>query len=256
MQHLYGPRVHIVDTAATHGLLAELCHEATVQPRINKLVELLYTHLINQALSTQLELEDFSQETRMSKYHPTVQLKGQRISANQRAIVVNLARAGTHPSHICYEFLHHFLRAELIRQDHIFAARQVDQSEHVTGTSLGATKIGGDVTGGCVFIPDPMGATGNTMVATLDHYKKLVRGPAKRFIALHLIVTPEYLKKITSTHPDTEIYALRVDRGMSPVEILNTVPGTHWDLEKGLNDKDYIVPGGGGFGELMNNAYV
>jgi len=34
------------------------------------------------------------------------------------------------------------------------------------------------------------------------------------------------------------------------------VPGTHWDRERGLDDKQYIVPGGGGFGEIMNNAYV
>ena len=29
-----------------------------------------------------------------------------------------------------------------------------------------------------------------------------------------------------------------------------------WEKERGLDDKQYIVPGGGGFGEIMNNAYV
>ncbi len=52
------------------------------------------------------------------------------------------------------------------------------------------------------------------------------------------------------------IYALRLDRGLSPPEVFDTVPGTFWEKERGLDDRQYIVPGGGGFGELMNNAYV
>ena len=73
---------------------------------------------------------------------------------------------------------------------------------------------------------------------------------------MNLIVTPEYLRRLTTDHPDVQIYALRLDRGMSPPEVFETLPGTHWDKEKGLNEKQYIVPGGGGFGEIMNNAYV
>jgi hypothetical protein len=45
-----------------------------------------------------------------------------------------------------------------------------------------------------------------------------------------------------------------LDRGLSDEKILHTVPGTHWEKEKGLNQFQYIVPGGGGFGELMNNT--
>jgi uracil phosphoribosyltransferase len=73
---------------------------------------------------------------------------------------------------------------------------------------------------------------------------------------MHLIVTPEYLKKVTSQHPEVQIYALRLDRGLSPQAVLNTLPGAHWDQEKGLNSKGYIVPGGGGFGEILNNSFV
>ena len=50
--------------------------------------------------------------------------------------------------------------------------------------------------------------------------------------------------------------ALRLDRGLSAPEVLQTAPGERWDEERGLDDKQYIVPGGGGFGEIMNNAYV
>ena len=83
-----------------------------------------------------------------------------------------------------------------------------------------------------------------------------MQGRARRFICVNLIVTPEYLRRITTEHPDVLVYAVRVDRGLSPPEIFSTIPGTHWDREKGLNERQYIVPGGGGFGEIMNNAYV
>ena len=57
-------------------------------------------------------------------------------------------------------------------------------------------------------------------------------------------------------HPDLIVYAIRLDRGLSSEKVLASVPGTFWNEEKGLNDQNYIVPGGGGFGEIMNNAYV
>ena len=37
---------------------------------------------------------------------------------------------------------------------------------------------------------------------------------------------------------------------------LRTEPGTHWDEERGLNDIQYIVPGAGGVGEILNNAWL
>jgi uracil phosphoribosyltransferase len=61
---------------------------------------------------------------------------------------------------------------------------------------------------------------------------------------------------MASDHPDVIVYAVRLDRGLSPQDVLETVPGTRWPEERGLTDRQYIVPGGGGFGEIMNNAYV
>jgi uracil phosphoribosyltransferase len=69
-------------------------------------------------------------------------------------------------------------------------------------------------------------------------------------------VTPEYLENVLAEHPDTIIYALRLDRGLSPEKILTTIPGTHWGEERGLDDQQYIVPGAGGVGEILNNAWV
>ena len=256
LRHHYGPQVHIIDSPFLNGLLAKVCHPDCFQPEINRIVEVLYTHLISLTMNNEFDREQFTQETRMTAMHPEQKLHGHRLSQNQKAVSVNLARAGTYPSHICYNFLHYSLPAQNIRQDHIFAARMTDNMDHVTGANLGGMKIGGDVKNAHVIFPDPMGATGNTMVTAINHYKQHIEGPAKKFICLNLIVTPEYLKNVLGAHPEVVIYALRLDRGLSPKAVLEATPGQYWDQERGLNDKQYIVPGGGGFGEIMNNSFV
>lgn len=256
VQHLYGPQVHIIDSPFLSGLLSRLCSPGCFQPEINRIVEVLYTHLISIAVNNEFTSEKFSQETRMTAAHPQAKVQGQRISEKEKAVSVNLARAGTYPSHICYNFLHFALPAHQVRQDHIFAARVTNQNNTVTGADFGGMKIGGEVTNAHVILPDPMGATGNTMVNAVQHYKEQIKGPAKKYIALNLIVTPEYLKRLLAAHPDVVIYTLRLDRGLSSQAVLDSIPGTHWDQERGLDDHQYIVPGGGGFGEIMNNSFV
>lgn len=249
--------MHWLDQAYLNGMLAELCSPKTFQPRINHLVDRLYSGLLAHALETTFATETLREPTRMTEFHPEARLETRRIASGQKAVVVNLARAGTWPSHTCYAALHDALPAANLRQDHIMAARMTDAaSHHVTGTSFGGVKIGGGVEGAHVLIPDPMGATGGTIVETIDHYKKHVPGPAASYIALHLIVTPEYLRRVLTAHPDLQVFTLRVDRGLSPQDVLSSAPGQHWDREVGLNENDYIVPGGGGFGEIMNNSFV
>lgn len=256
LKHHYGSQVHLIDHPLFNGLLAKLCSPGTFQPEINRLVEQLYTQLISTVMAEEFELENFKMPTRMTEVHPQVLLEGKRIASSQKAVCVNLARAGTFPSHLSYNHLHLALEPQNIRQDHIFAARMTGTDHHVTGAHFGSLKIGGDIKDAHVIIPDPMGATGSTIVSTIDYYKQKVAGPAKKYIAIHLIVTPEYLKKVLTAHPEVVIYAMRLDRGLSDEAVLRSPPGLHWDQEKGLNDHDYIVPGGGGFGEIMNNSFV
>lgn len=237
-------------------MLTRLCGPQTHQPTINELIEFLYTDLIRVVLNNEFPTVKVKTPTRMTQKHPSQFLETQVLDTNQRAVSVNLARAGTFPSHVCYNALNYILNPELVRQDHVTAARTVDEKFKVTGTTLGGSKIGGDVEKAMVIFPDPMGATGGTLVSTLDFYKNSVKGKAKKFIALHLIITPEYLKRITGAHPDLIVYAVRLDRGLSSSDVLKTVPGERWDEERGLDDTDYIVPGGGGFGEILNNSYV
>ena len=135
-------------------------------------------------------------------------------------------------------------------------SRMLGANEEVVGAGIGGMKIGGDVENAFLLFPDPMGATGSSLSEAIGTYKKKVPGNPRRIINIHLIVTPEYLRRMTSDHPDVIVYAVRLDRGLSPADVMATVPGTRWAEEKGLTDHQYIVPGGGGFGEIMNNAYV
>jgi uracil phosphoribosyltransferase len=112
------------------------------------------------------------------------------------------------------------------------------------------------VEGATVLIPDPMGATGGSLCEVLRMYREDVPGPARRLVAMHLIVTPEHIARVTREAPDVQIYAVRVDRGLSAPDVLDTVPGARHAEERGLNDHQYIVPGAGGLGELMNNSWV
>lgn len=256
LAHYYGPNVHVLNDYFHISKLAELCNPSTFQPQINQLVKILYTQLLNTCLNEQFPREQVTSKTRMFENHPEAILKYEQIQKNQKTVVVNLARAGTYPSHICFELLHWAIDPQYIRQDHIFASRKVNAKGEVIGADLSSSKIGGDVKNSIVLIPDPMGATGSTMISTLDHYKKISDAQPIQIIALHLIVTPEYLQNVLQKHPEIQIYCFRVDRGLSPKEILDLPPGLKWDLEKGLNQMDYIVPGGGGFGEIMNNSFV
>ncbi|MEY4616437.1 MAG: hypothetical protein RJB66_1397 [Pseudomonadota bacterium] len=256
LDHHYGKQVFLLNDSFHTSLLARVCHPETFQPTINQAVEILYKQLLIIAVNNELEKESFSSPTRMTQSHPNQPLTGVRIKPEQRVVCVDLARAGILPSQICYEHLHWLLNPNLIRQDHIFASRLTNQSHSVIGTQIGSHKIGGDIKDSFVLFPDPMGATGTTILAAIDFYKKTIPGPAKRFLALHLIVTPEYLRKVTTAHPDVMIYAFRLDRGLSSQRALHSELGMFWDEERGLNENDYIVPGAGGFGEIMNNSFV
>ncbi len=250
-EHHYGPNFHLIDDSFLQTLLTELCQAKTTQPQINRLVQLIYNGLIVHTANTLFPKNQTEVKTRMGE-----SLKAETLATETKAVTVNLARAGTFPSHICYEYLHWFLNAENVRQDHIFAARKTDDKEAVTGTNLGSFKIGGSIENSYVLFPDPMGATGGTIETAIEYYQTQVQGPVKSFIALHLIVTPEYLKRIQAIKAPLQVFALRVDRGLSSEHVLKSPLGLYWDQEKGLNDKQYIIPGAGGLGELLNNSFV
>jgi uracil phosphoribosyltransferase len=253
--HRYGENVHILADPLSLTLLARACERGCVQPEVNRLIGELYRVLVHDVVAAEFPRRQATVETRMIAHTPQGVWRGEAIDPATPAVVVAVARAGLYPSQVTYDFLNQVLLPEGVRQDHLSLGRQVDADGRVTGAALGAAKIGGAIDGACLLIPDPMGATGSTVSKVLGHYHEAVHGTARKVIALHLIVTPEYLRHVRQ-HPQVIVYALRLDRGLSAADVLDTIPGTRWDEEHGLNDHQYIVPGGGGLGEVMNNAYV
>ncbi|WP_027180531.1 uracil phosphoribosyltransferase [Maridesulfovibrio bastinii] len=78
------------------------------------------------------------------------------------------------------------------------------------------------------IILDPMLATGGTLLATIELLKE---AGCKNIKGLFLVAAPEGIEKITSLHPDVDIYTASVD-------------------EK-LNDVGYILPGLGDAGDKI-----
>ncbi len=76
------------------------------------------------------------------------------------------------------------------------------------------------------LILDPMLATGGSATAAIDVLK---RWGATRIKLVNLIVAPEGVEAVVNAHPDVEIYCAAVDRG--------------------LNEKGYIMPGLGDAGD-------
>lgn len=253
--HRYGPSLKLLQDSVLQSWLMELCSQETGQPRINELVERIYRGLLAHVVREEFPTVVRELPTRMAQDHPREGvLKARVLNPETRVVSVNLARAGTLPSHICYSELNYLLRPTLVRQDHISIARVANAAHQVQGSEVLGHKIGGPVDGAIVLFPDPMAATGSTLREAVELYSR--HGKAAKMIAMHCIVTPEYLRNVQKALPELKIYAVRVDRGLSPPDVLEAVPGTHWDRERGLNDRQYIVPGGGGFGEILNNAYV
>lgn len=255
IEHQYGKNVHILSSPMMLTLLAKLGSPKTSQPQINELVELLYSHLLDVAVDTLFPKQKAAIETRMVSSHPEAVYEGEVIDPSTPVVSVDLARAGTYPSHLCYHKLNYLMDPEKVRQDHFYVARECDKDGKVTGANISGSKIGGGVEKAIVLLPDPMGATGGTIVEVYNHYKNKVGGKPLLVVALHLIITPEYLKKVTEHCPDLHIFSLRLDRGLSSEEVLKEVPGKRWSEEKGLNQHQYIVPGAGGLGEILNNSY-
>ena len=77
-----------------------------------------------------------------------------------------------------------------------------------------------------VILLDPMLATGNSTAAAVDLVK---RAGASSVRLIAIIAAPEGLRRITSAHPDVRIVVAAVDRG--------------------LNERGYIVPGLGDAGD-------
>ena len=90
------------------------------------------------------------------------------------------------------------------------------------------SKLVADIAERRVIIIDPMLATGGTLLATVDLLKQ---AGCKKITGLFLVAAPEGIERITTVHPDIDIYTASID-------------------EK-LNDVGYILPGLGDAGDKI-----
>jgi len=256
LSHGYGPQVRLLSYPYTMSMLNRLSAPETVQPEVNRLVGALYNMLLSEVANTILQTEQSTCPTRMIEFTDRGVYTGEQLVRDQRVIVVDVARAGIIPAHHFYDGLHHAINPESLRQDHVVASRTTDANGRVTGVTLDGSKIGGPIDNATVIFPDPMAATGSSIAGVIDHYNTTLGGKARALVAVHLIVTPEYIKRMTTQFPQLHIFAIRLDRGLSDADTLGTIPGTDIDRERGLTDNQYIVPGAGGVGEVLNNAWI
>lgn len=82
-----------------------------------------------------------------------------------------------------------------------------------------------------VLLIDPMVATADTAIASLDRLKNYQVGKIK---FLCVLISPQGLEKIHHFHPDVEIVCIK--------------------KEEGLNDKGYLLPGIGDAGDRLYNT--
>lgn len=256
LAHDYGSNVHILTNPMTATVLAKLGHPDCYQPELNSYIAFAYGYLLQQAVNHLFPTTMKKTATRMKEFTDKGYYQGEVLDEETKVIVVDLARAGIYPSHLLFEQLHFLLKPQGLRQDHFYINRKTNDQGEVIGVDVSGSKIGGGQEGAFVLFPDPMGATGGSLSHCVDHYKKHVEGKAQKYVALHLIVTPEYIARMQKDHPDVEIFALRLDRGLSEDHILTTRLGSQKDQERGLTDNHYIVPGAGGLGEVLNNSFV
>lgn len=256
VEHDYGENVHVLADPMALRVLSRLCSDDVTQPAFNALIRILYQHLFSAVVNGELPTSVVETETRMQSATRRAVFRGAVTDPGAELVVVDIARAGILPSMVCYELANQVLDPARVRQDHLVMARTTAEDGTVTGASIHGEKVGGTIDGRYVIFPDPMGATGASLSQAIRFYKEHHGDAPARIVTMNLIVTPEFVRRLTEDHPDVVIYALRLDRGMSDDAVLSTRLGERQNEESGLNDVDYIVPGGGGFGELMNNSWV
>jgi uracil phosphoribosyltransferase len=254
LEHRYGPRVHILDNLYLLSALARIGSPDVAHRDLMALLRSVYQTLLMTACGRELPRVAVEVPTRMAEFQPQRGVyRGHVFDPAVHVVVVDVIRAGIVPSQVCFELLTAILPTDRVRHDHLTMARLADEKGRVTGVDLSGSKIGGSVEGSILLLPDPMGATGRTTARALRHYVESYGSPSK-VVALPMIATPEYLRTVLE-FDGLVVYTARLDRGMSDPDVLATVPGTHWERERGLDDKSYIVPGAGGMGEVISNSW-
>ena len=256
LPHHYGPSIHVLDDPFLSTLLGRVGSPDTGTAEVPTLVHTAYQRLLQEVLAREFPRQSQRLATRMTTQEPRAFVPGEFLCRQTKLVICAVIRAGILPAQACYEAAIQVLPPQNVRLDFLNMSRVVDDRHQVTGVRLDGSKIGGPVDGAVVLIPDPMGATGGTVCRAVDVYQSIGEGSPARVVAMHLMATPEAVTRLVATWPDVQMYAGRLDRGLSSERALASVPGAFPDEERGLNDVQYIVPGAGGMGELLTNSWV
>lgn len=256
LAHRYGPNVHLLGDRFLLSLLARIGSPDIGPVQLPSLVRTAYRRMLQEVLAREFPVRQLRVRTRMTATEPKAVYDGPVLCRDTRLVLCAVIRAGILPAQACFEAAVEVLAPEHVRLDFLNMSRVTDDDNRVTGVRLDGSKIGGPVDDAVVLVPDPMGATGGTVCRAVEVYRELGGEGPRVFAALHLMITPEAIRRITAMHPGVKIYAARLDRGLSTERALQSEPGTYPDEERGLNDADYIVPGAGGMGELLTNSWV
>jgi uracil phosphoribosyltransferase len=147
---------------------------------------------------------------------PLGEAKGQRIATD--VVVVPVLRAGLGMLDAILELV------PGARVGHIGLQRD----EETAVASRYYAKFPPNLSESLVLIIDPMLATGGSAVVALDLIK---RAGARRVQMICIVAAPEGIALVEQHHPDVEIY--------TPV------------VDDGLNDRKFILPGLGDFGDRL-----
>lgn len=255
IRHRYGPNVHILSDPVLVSRVLRLSLPATQSIEGGQLLRSVYRDLMRVTMAAEFPRRRIAEPTRMARTDPNAIWAGEVIDPDTRAVSVALARAGLISSQVCYEEMGTLLHPDHVRQDFLMVERRTSKSGRVTGADAFGAKVGGSYADRIVIIPDPMGATGGSLDLAIRFVRRRAGGRRiRKLILLMLVITPEFIVRIRAAHPDALIFAARLDRGRSHPEALAGVPGARPELESGLNERGYIVPGLGGLGEYLNNA--
>jgi uracil phosphoribosyltransferase len=256
IEHGYGPRVHILEDAWTAAATAKLSSPDCTHTELVQAVRALTARLATTAFGRELPSVRRSVTTRMAEKHGALGTwEGEALDPAAEIVVLDVIRGGIIPSQTCFELLSLVHPIESLRLDHLNMQRVAGDDGRVDRVELTGSKVGGSIEGATLVIPDPMGATGGTILRALDHLKTS-HGLPSRLILIPLICTPEFLNAVLALDVDLSVYTARVDRGMSTAEVLASPLGSRWAEERGLDDEDYIVPGAGGVGEVLNHSWA
>ena len=255
-EHGYGPRVHILEDAWTAAATAKLSSPACTHTELVQVVRALTTRLATTAFGRELPRAERPVTTRMAEKHGELGTwRGEAVDPAAEVVVLDVIRGGIIPSQTCFELLSLVHPIETLRLDHLNMQRVAGDDGRVDRVELTGSKVGGSIEGSTLVIPDPMGATGGTILRALEHLKA-AHGMPSRLILIPLICTPEFLRAVLTLDVDLSVYTARVDRGMSDRDVLASPLGARWAEERGLDDEDYIVPGAGGVGEVLNHSWA